>query len=510
MLRFENVEVRYGDVAVLSCVSAEFDVGRVHALVGENGAGKSSLLRAAAGLVGSSQGHIAIGDERRATWSVRQSLSAGMRMVFQHTALVQTMSVTENVLLAGRRLGSLDLRHAQDRLKARAQELGIAMRFDVPVSQLSVPEQQRAELLRAMAVDCRVLVLDEPTAVLPPAEIHALYTVLRRVAQSGVAVLVVTHKLAEVARYADTVTALRHGAVVGARDVELHDKMQDVLAWVMGRGNAEPALATQRPFQQELAVATLTNVHVAELRGLSLTLRKGEIVGLAGVDGNGQEALSAVLAGELAPAQGAASLCAAVVVHEDRQRDGLVLGASVMDNTLLGGLSRFSRFGLLRLRSLVTAAERVLTALGSDLVPPASEEAGERGRAHQRSVLGMDVAALSGGNQQKIVIARAIDRTEEALAATGACVLVAHFPTRGVDVGASQAIHRTLRRVARERGAAVLVRSADLDELRQLCDRIVVISGGVVTGEFDARASDERLGAAMLSGDAAAEISAAQ
>lgn len=494
MLAFEGVEVRYGQQRVLSGVTARFEPGKIHALVGENGAGKTSLLKTAAGLVANSRGKITIGERTRERWTAEQSLDAGLRMVFQHTALVGSLSILENVQLACKGWGTIDFGAARERLLSRSKELQLHVPLDLPVAQLSVPEQQRAELLRAMYDSCCVLVLDEPTAVLPPGEIAALYGLLRRIADTGVSVVVVTHKLSEVATYADTATALRRGAIAGRRALVPNDTMDDVVAWVMGEA-APASNAASQVASRGSVVVRLRDVVAGALRGLSVELRSGEVLGLAGVDGNGQDELSAVIEGALVPARGRLEQAQveAVVIFEDRQRDGLVLDGSVSDNALLGMHTRFSHWGMRSRAGLRRDAAHVLGELSESLVPHRDDGGRER-----LDVFAMPARALSGGNQQKIVVARAVERVKEAHRAGRQCVLFAHFPTRGVDIGSALHIHAQLRALAREFGACVVLRSADLDELRTNCDRMVVLCAGMNAGEFGPEVSDEALGQAML------------
>jgi len=330
-----------------------------------------------------------------------------------------------------------------------------------------------------------VLILDEPTAVLTPGEGDALYAMLRRLAAQGRAIVVVTHKLDEVRDHADAATVMRRGAIVETRPVRrTEDDVRDLANAIMG---AEVVAPTERHARAvgDVVIRVKALCVGRELRGVSLDVRAGEIVGMAGVEGNGQRELVRALAG-LEPADGGTiepGAEAIAVVHEDRHQEGLVLDASVRDNVMLGELGRFATWsGLLDRRAL----DREATARVE--------------RAKGAPDLDVTARTLSGGNQQKLVVARAIAR----IAPGRARALVLAHPTRGVDLAASRAIHAEILAAA-AKGAAVLVVSADLHELRALSDRLLVIARGRISAELPPGASDAELGHAMLAGTAETE-----
>jgi simple sugar transport system ATP-binding protein len=367
--------------------------------------------------------------------------------------------------------------------------MGVALEWDMPAGAMGVGDRQRLEIVRTLMRDARVLILDEPTAVLTPGEADALYTTLRRLAEGGRAVVVVTHRLDEVRRFADVASVLRRGALVStravrdARDAELSQLTRDI----MGHDPLPRLERSARP----LAEVTLS-VHDLRLgralRGVTFTVRGGEIVGVAGVEGNGQRELVRILGGLEAPEEGQVrdgagqpwTSADVAVVHEDRLADGLVPSASVRENLVLGELERFARHGLVDASAL-------------------DRDARKRASRAQLAVesLPLPASALSGGNQQRIVVARAVSRGERARA------LVFAQPTRGVDLQAARAIHTEIMGAA-SRGKAVLVVSADLAELRVLCDRILVMARGRVVADLPPDAADARFGEAMLGGHAGA------
>jgi simple sugar transport system ATP-binding protein len=485
-LEVREVDKRFGATHAVKRATVAFEAGRVHAVVGENGAGKSTLLRIAAGLLAPDEGESRVFGERLAPHTPAEVIRRGVAMVQQHFALVDVFTALENVVLGAeptRGLGRLDLRAARAKVAAVARELGAELPLDARVETLGVGDRQRLEIARALYRDAKVVILDEPTAVLTPGEADALYATLKRLAAAGRAVVVVTHKLDEVRDHADVVTVMRRGALVTTRDVEQRgpDAVRALAALIMGEEAHDPPARAPHALGDPVLVARDVTMGRA-LRGVSLAVRAGEVVGIAGVEGNGQRelvrafaGLDAIDAGEIAPGPDAIA-----VVHEDRHHEGLVLDASVRDNVLLGELARFTRAGLLD-RAAMAREAKARTELADgpkDLDAPAR--------------------AFSGGNQQKLVVARAIARLR-----LGAEALVLAHPTRGVDLAASAAIHREILAAA-ARGAAVLVVSADLHELRALADRLLVMARGRVSAELPCAATDAEIGRAMLAGTGAA------
>jgi simple sugar transport system ATP-binding protein len=475
LLALDRLDRRYGAVHAVDAVSLAFEAGRIHAVVGENGAGKSTLLKMAAGVVVPDSGHARVNGEVLSPHTAAEAIRRGIGMVQQHFALVGVLSAIENVMLGAEpvgALGRLDVRRARAAADAVAREMGIALPWDAPVESLGVGDRQRLEIVRTLVRDARVIILDEPTAVLTPGESDQLYATLRRLADGGRAVVVVTHRLDEVRDHADEVSVLRRGKLVSTRlrlDTTLHAVTRDIM------GEDPPPPLARRPREPGEVRLEMRDVHLRRaLRGVSLQVRAGEIVGVAGVEGNGQTELVRVLAGLESPDRGTVQSGAAAVVYEDRHAEGLVLAASVRDNLVLGELGRFTRLGLVDVAALEREARARL----------------ERGRVVPAD-LDVPVAALSGGNQQKVVVARAVGRSDRV------GVFVFAQPTRGVDLGAARAIHGEIARAA-ERGKAVLLVSADLAELRALCDRLLVLARGRIAAELSPEASDARVGEAML------------
>ena len=504
---------RYGDVAALTDATLEVAAGTVHAVVGENGAGKSTLLKVVYGLVRADAGELVIGERcDLARHDVAAAQARGVGMVHQHGMLVPTLTLAENAALGHERTraGLVDLAAAGDELAQSARRLGQAIDPAARAGTLSVGEQQRAEVVMVVARARRVLILDEPTALLAPVEVDKLLALLRRVADDGGAVVLVTHKLDEVTAVADAITVLRAGRTVatlgrGAPSREI--------AKAMVGGDLPPAGAPPPPPAPDAPVVLACNglavargAHAADaatvpahgsggVRDVTLAIRAGEIVGIAGVEGNGQTELAHALVG-LAPAlrgdvrlagddvttRTVAARRAAGLAHipEDRHHFGLVLDATLTDNVALGRPAEVAggRRWLLDRGRAAALTRRVLDDLD---VRPADPARAAR--------------TLSGGNQQKLIVGRELGRP-------GVRAVVAAQPTRGVDLAAQARIHDRLRTAAAG-GAAVLVISADLDELFALCHRVAVLHRGRLAGELagaelrDATARD-RLGAWMV------------
>ncbi len=482
-------------------VDASFEPGELSVVCGENGAGKSTLLRAITGLIARDAGAVALADRPRtpATSSATEApvapgaeaaLAAGLCMVQQHLALVPIFSAVENAVLFARG-GLVDHAAIEALLKATLDRLGFVVPLDVPVGKLSVAERQRIEIARAVAapalagtkVPLRLLALDEPTAVLTPAEADGLYAVLRGIAEGGTAVVVVTHKLDEVRKFADHVLVLRRGKKV--HDAPFVRADQDAAIDQVARamlGDAHAHLAhTHRSSEQGRGGAPAVvaeGLALGALRRGTFAIQRGEVLGIAGVEGNGQGELVSILAGVARGWTGRVTPGpeAVTAIFPDRHAEGLVLDATVEDNLLLGSHRDFSGpLGLLDGDALAAEALRRARKAGA----PTTLEA--------------LASSFSGGNQQKIVVARALGKSAPT-------VLVAAHPTRGVDVAAAAAIHQELLRwVAATPDRCALVISADLDELRTLSNRIVVLAHGEITGEFTPDATDAELGAAMLS-----------
>ncbi|HSN28288.1 MAG TPA: ATP-binding cassette domain-containing protein [Kofleriaceae bacterium] len=473
---------RYGDCVSLDGAAMEVEPGTVHALVGENGAGKSTLVKIVAGIVRADGTSLELDGKPidLATWDRRAARAAGIGIVQQHGASAGTLSVVENAVLGAEGGMMLDLAPTAKAIEALGAKIGLPVDPWARADRLPLGAAQRAEIVAALHHGAKLLILDEPTAVLAPVEVDGLLATLRTLAAAGTTIVLVTHKLDEVRAVADRVTVLRAGKVVGG-----FGKPLDVatIARTMVGAELPPAGSLAEPAGDAAAVLALERVGVGRsLRDISLVVRAGELVGVAGVDGNGQRELAQAIAG-LVPHTGVVKLAggdvsrasagkrlAAGLAHipEDRHRGGLVLDASIAENLSLGRRDITGRFAIdrARVRGFAEAQIREL-----DIRPPDPEAR---------------VAALSGGNQQKIVVARELSRPLVR-------VVVAAQPTRGVDLGAVARIHDRLRAAAAA-GAGVLVISADLDELLALCHRVVVLLRGQIVGE--------RAGAALHGADA--------
>jgi len=478
---------------VLENVSVSFRRGELHAVLGENGAGKSTMLNIVFGLHQPDEGGLLLDGRQVIHRTPSDAIANGISMVHQHFKLVPSFTAGENLRLAAtpaarRRLGG-------DADIARlAESFGLPIPIDIPVAQLPLALQQRVEIVKALVNEAALILFDEPTTILGPEEIAGFYAVLRRLAADGRGVVVVTHHLAEVLDHADWITVIRHGRLVSSGPVAGRSRA-DLVRDIVGRSlELEPLGAGQGLVDGDV-VARLEKVSLAPrpssagLRDVSLELRRGEVVGVAGVEGNGQRELFDVVAGLAPPERGTVtwlplaadpSLPARVapgLVPEDRQREGLVLDLSVSLNLLLERIGEpdFSTpMGRLR-HAAIDSRARSMCA-----------EADVRTRSVEQTP-----RTLSGGNQQKIVLARALVGDPPAV--------VAHQPTRGLDFAASEEVLRRLRAAAGA-GRAVLVISSNLDELSRISDRIAVLYGGRIVGQLSAPVDRERLGA-LMTGD---------
>jgi general nucleoside transport system ATP-binding protein len=474
-MRVETVlDKTYGAARVLAGATLSIESGSVHALVGENGAGKSTLVKILAGVVAGDGGTLAI-DGRAvdvSAWDRRSARAAGIGIVQQHGAFAGTLSVVENAVLGAEGGAWLDLAPTARALRELGDRVGLPIDPMARADSLSLGAAQRAEIIAALHAGAKLLVLDEPTAVLAPAEVDGLLATLRSLAKAGTTIVLVTHKLDEVRAVADAVTVLRAGKTVATfgRDAASSDIARAMI------GAELPAPAHVAAPRDEPALE-LDRVSVGgALRDISIAVRSGEIVGVAGVDGNGQRELALAIAGlvdhagrisiagrDISAASPHARLAAGLAhVPEDRHHGGLVLDATVADNLALGRADITGRFVVDR-RAVGEFAKQRIAAL--DIRPPDASAI---------------AATLSGGNQQKLVIGRELSRPKLA-------AVVASQPTRGVDLGAVVRIHDQLRAAANA-GAGVLVISADLDELLALCHRIVVLLRGSLVGEHVAEA----------------------
>jgi general nucleoside transport system ATP-binding protein len=496
LLELKGITKRFPGVVANDHVDFELAPGEVHALLGENGAGKSTLMNILYGLYHPDEGEIRLRGEPLLIHSPKAAIDAGIGMVHQHFMLIPVMSVAENIVLAvePRRGPFIDLDAANDKVRDISKRFGLAVRPEARIESISVGMQQRVEILKALYRGAEILILDEPTAVLTPQEAEELFEIIRSLQAEGKSIIFITHKLGEVLAIADRITVLRRGKTI--ETVPRAGATEESLARLMvGR---EVLLRVEKtPAQPGGTLLEVNDLRVLDERGLeavrsvSFQVRAGEIVGIAGVDGNGQtelveaitglrrpEAGRIVAAGEDVTSEGSRECLDAGVGHipEDRQRRGLVLDFSLAENIALHDYREEpdSKWGWLYPKRLIARAVRLL------------KEFDVRGGGPKTPA-----ASLSGGNQQKVILAREISRNPQ--------VLVAAQPTRGLDVGAIEFVHRRLV-TERDEGRAILLVSFELDEVLSLSDRILVIYEGRIVGEYPPTVSEEELGIAMTGG----------
>ena len=467
LLQLADITVRFGAVTALAEAGMTVRAGTVHALLGENGAGKSTLMRVAFGMLRPQAGTVTWRGAQVALPSPAAALALGVGMVHQHFSLVPEMTVAENVALGGR--GRFDPTASAARVREVAARAGLTLDPTARVRDLPVGAQQRCEIVKALARDVSLLILDEPTAVLAPSEAAELLAWVRGFADRGGAVVLITHKLRDALAVANDVTVLRRG-VVQLQAVRGAVTEDAVAAAMLGRarerGEGTGALGVRRQVARDedrdedrgdAAALTLDAVTYTDAAGVqrvahaTLQLRGGEIVGVAAVEGSGQHELLRLMAGRLAPTTGQLRRPAATgFIPEDRHRDAVLLDAPLTENVALRGAA--TRRGMMRWNQVATDTAALMAR-------------------HDVRAPGPDVPmrTLSGGNQQKLVLARELDGHP--------ALLVAENPTRGLDFVATAAVHDALR-AARANGVAVVLYSSDLDEVLALADRVVVMLGG--------------------------------
>ena len=482
VLRMEHITKQFGSVYANRDINFDVRAGEVHTLLGENGAGKSTLMNVLFGLYQPTAGDIYVRGQKVKIDSPSQAVKLGIGMVHQHFMLVEAMTVFENIILGDTRSKGIfiDQNARKKEIMELSQKYGLDADLDQPITELAVGAQQRVEILKALYRGCDVLVLDEPTAALTDQEAEGLFEIMHKLTGEGKSVIFISHKMREVLRISDRVTILRSGQTV--ETVNIGDVTGEELANKMIGRELKPSQYEKIESDGE-AVAVLDHVSYHKsskhngLNDVSLTVRRGEVVGIAGVDGNGQSQLAMLLTGNISPEEGSMSLKGTKVarfdpngfiqenvshIPEDRNKAGLVGNMSVSDNLVLKTTKdpRFSDANGLHLKKKAIRNYALEMQKKFDI---------------RCSSVDQEARNLSGGNQQKVILARELENNPD--------LLVAVHPTRGLDIGATRFVHDTMI-AARDKGCGVLLISADFDEILEMSDRIIVMFEGAVMGEF--------------------------
>ncbi|MEY3774592.1 MAG: hypothetical protein RLZZ129_1372 [Verrucomicrobiota bacterium] len=485
LLKMQGITKRYPGVVALEEVDLEVRRGEVHFLLGENGAGKSTLMKILAGAVERDAGRIIIDGCVSELRSPREANDAGVSIIYQEFNLVPHLTVAENIFLgrepAARLPGLIDRSRMEREAQQRLTELGVVIRPDAVVDDLGVAEQQMVEVAKALSIDAKILIMDEPTSALTNQEITRLFHVIRTLRDRGVAIIYISHRMEELHRIGDRVTVMRDGRHIATRELT-STHLNELITLMVGRTLTEHFPKVAVPAGEELLrVEGLKRTGV--LHGISLTLHRGEVVGLAGLMGSGRTELARAIFGadpvdagriwvrgkeaKLGSPRAAIALGLGFLT-EDRKRQGLVLGLDVTANTCLANLDRFSRAGIVSSGQEMAVAKK----LTADLRVKTPD-------LHQL------VVNLSGGNQQKVVLAKWLCREAE--------ILIFDEPTRGIDVGSKVEIYQLINRLAAE-GKAVLMISSEMPEILGMSDRILVMHRGSIAGEFSAaEATQEKI-----------------
>ncbi|MGB7202313.1 MAG: ABC transporter ATP-binding protein [Pyrinomonadaceae bacterium] len=498
MLELKNIRKAFGDCVANDDVSFVVHRGTIHAVVGENGAGKSTAMKIVYGFYNADSGEIHLDGSRVNIRNPHDAIALGIGMVHQHFMLVDTMTVAENIVL-GAETGSaanLDLEKANREIKELSDELKLEINPRAVIEDLSVGQQQRVELLKALYRDAELLILDEPTAVLSPQEVEEFFGILRRMKEQGKTIIIITHKLDEVLAISDEVTVMRDGKTVGnVKTAETSAK--DLARMIVGRDvllRVEKTDATPAAIVLEVKDLRVRGKHGLAVDGVSFAVRAGEIVGIAGIEGNGQTELIEALSGLVKPTAGSIEFAGKNVtgrsarqlkelgiahIPEDRQKRGLLLHSDLAENAILGVHYRPPMAAASGFMNSAAINKRVGEIIERFDVRPPDQT--------------LTAKSLSGGNQQKLIIGREFELNPK--------LLLVSQPTRGVDIGAIEFIHRKLIAL-RDAGSAVLLVSAELEEVTALADRLLVIREGKIAGEVDPKTtSTEDIGLLMTGGD---------
>lgn len=504
VIEMRDITKVFGGFVANDKINLHLRKGEIHALLGENGAGKSTLMNMLAGLLEPTSGEIAVNGQVVNLDSPSKAASLGIGMVHQHFMLVEAFTVAENIILGSEltKNGVLDIAGASKEIKALSERYGLAVDPSAKVGDISVGAQQRVEILKTLYRGADILIFDEPTAVLTPSEIDELMAIMKNLVKEGKSIILITHKLDEIRAVSDRVTVIRRGKsietveIAGATNADLAEMM-------VGRSvSFKTEKQASKPKEVVLSIKDLVvneNRGVPAVKNLSLDVRAGEIVGIAGIDGNGQSELIQAITGLRKVESGSIELKGDSIVGlhprqitelsvghvpEDRHRDGLILEMMISENIALQTYYKepHSKNGILNYSNITSYAKKLMEEFdvraASELVP---------------------AAALSGGNQQKAIIAREIDRDPD--------LLIVSQPTRGLDVGAIEYIHKRLIE-ERDNGKAVLVVSFELDEILNVSDRIAVIHDGKIQGIVSPETTNKQeLGVLMAGGNLGKEKS---
>ncbi|OFO44385.1 MULTISPECIES: ABC transporter ATP-binding protein [Anaerococcus] len=496
VVSLKNIHKSFGDKKVLKGVDFDLHKCEVHALLGENGAGKTTLMNILYGMFPQTEGNIYIKGEEIINNSPKKAISMGIGMVHQHFMLIEPFTVTENIILGYEGKNSfIDRDKAKKEVVKLSQEYGLIIDPDSKVADISVGQQQRVEILKALYHGADILIFDEPTAVLTPQEINEFIEIVEKLTELGKSVIIITHKLKEIKAMADTCTIIRRGEYidkVNVKDVSEADLAEKMVGRDVSFNVKKEKIDLGEEIFKIEDLWVKDNRKVDKVKGLNLSIRKGEILGIAGVDGNGQTELIDAISGMRKAQKGKVILKGEDITNkaprdiidlgmnqipEDRQKRGLVLEYPIKDNLILENIDKdFSKNGILDFKKIEENANNLIDKF--DIRPnDINEKAG----------------SLSGGNQQKVIIAREITNDPD--------LLIAAQPTRGLDVGAIEFIHQYLVEL-RNQGKAVLLISFQLDEVMDLSDRICVIYDGQIVGELDPKETDEyEVGRLMAGGD---------
>ncbi|HGK0719616.1 TPA: ABC transporter ATP-binding protein [Streptococcus pneumoniae] len=504
VIEMRDITKVFGGFVANDKINMHLRKGEIHALLGENGAGKSTLMNMLAGLLEPTSGEIAVNGQVVNLDSPSKAASLGIGMVHQHFMLVEAFTVAENIILGSEltKNGVLDIAGASKEIKALSERYGLAVDPSAKVADISVGAQQRVEILKTLYRGADILIFDEPTAVLTPSEIDELMAIMKNLVKEGKSIILITHKLDEIRAVSDRVTVIRRGKSIETVEIA-GDTNADLAEMMVGRSvSFKTEKQASKPKEVVLSIKDLVvneNRGVPAVKNLSLDVRAGEIVGIAGIDGNGQSELIQAITGLRKVESGSIELKGDSIVGlhprqitelsvghvpEDRHRDGLILEMMISENIALQTYYKepHSKNGILNYSNITSYAKKLMEEFdvraASELVP---------------------AAALSGGNQQKAIIAREIDRDPD--------LLIVSQPTRGLDVGAIEYIHKRLIE-ERDNGKAVLVVSFELDEILNVSDRIAVIHDGKIQGIVSPETTNKQeLGVLMAGGNLGKEKS---